>query len=338
MLTLTRGEARRWQPPRGVVRLTFAVLLLVSMLLGLRWLSIALWRFGDAQPLAANSTPLASASAGPIEQRVLDGGLVLSKFEYSVHGTRLNVIHRADDAGPRPTLIMVNGGAWMVEDEDRDLWYAEGWARHGFTVVTITHRTSEVVAFPGPAEDILAGVGFALGLGDSYGIDADRLAFFGGSSGAHLATYTAYRLAETHPDVDVRAVVSVFGPTDFRHIADDARGNNWYRIATLFYAPTVDATHDVNQFLGCNLLSRSCRDQIVAASPITYVGPETAPTMIVQGQQDQTVPWQQATRLADALIEHGRTVELLLDPDMGHALDPDHLAPITSFLDRHLGS
>lgn len=40
----------------------------------------------------------------------------------------------------------------------------------------------------------------------------------------HLATYTAYRLHETHPDASAVAVVNVFGPTDFRYIADDYRG------------------------------------------------------------------------------------------------------------------
>ncbi len=308
--------------------------LLILALPALRWLSIALWHYDDAPALPAGRTD-PSPSSAPIAQIDLDDGLSLSKFEYSINGTRLNVLHHTNDPTLRPTLIMVNGGAWRVEDEDRDLWYAEGWARHGYTVVTITHRPSDTTPFPGPTEDIAVGVDYALGL-SGYGIDGERLAFFGGSSGAHLATYTAYRLPETHPDTTVRAVVSVFGPTDFRHIADDARGNSWYRIATLVHTPERAETADVNWFLGCNLLRRDCRDQIVAASPITYVDARTPPTMIVHGEQDEVVPWQQATRLADALTEADRPVELVLDPDMGHELDPAHLEPITAFLDTHL--
>ena len=312
-----------------------ALLALVLALFGLRWLSYALWQYENAEPLPAAATESAAYEA-PIEVRVLDEGLQLSKFEYSIHGTRLNVIHRIDDPGPRPTLIMINGGAWRVEDEDRDLWYAEGWAVHGFTVVTITHRPSDIAPFPGPTEDVLAGVSFALGLGPEYGLDPRRLAFFGGSSGGHLATYVAYRLHETHPDTDVRAVVNVFGPSDFRYIADDSRGGTWYRIATLIHSPQLEITADVNQFLGCNILSRDCRDQVVAASPITYVGDKTPPTLIVQGKQDDTVPWQQALRLHDALAEADRQSELILDPTMGHELDPLHLEAITEFLDEHL--
>lgn len=309
----------------------------VSALFGLRWLSFALWQFEDAAPLPAAATELA-ADDRPIDRRELEGGLALSKFEYSVHGTRLNVIHRPGDPGPRPTLIMVNGGAWKVEDEDRDLWYAEGWAAHGYTVVTIAHRPSDVAPFPGPTEDVLAGVDFVLGLEPEFGIDPSRLAFFGGSSGGHLATYTAYRLHETHPDAQVRAVVNVFGPSDFRYIADDARGGTWYRIVTLVHTPQLDATADINQFLDCNILRRDCRDQMVAASPITYVDHRSPPTLIVQGEQDDTVPWRQATRLHDALTDAGRSVELILDPAMGHQLDPQYLEPITRFLDEHLAS
>lgn len=310
------------------------IVVVVALLFVLRWLSGALWDYGGATPLPARAT--ATVPVGePVEERDLDDGLRLAKFEYSVNGTRLNVIHHPNGRSPRPTLIMVNGGAWRVEDEDRDLWYARGWAAYGYTVVTIAHRPSDVAPFPGPAEDVLAGVDYVLDL-TGYGIDSDRLAFFGGSSGGHLATYTAYRLHETHPEVQVRAVVNVFGPTDLRYIADDARGHTWYRIATLVYTPETDRTADINTFLGCNLLRRDCRDQIVAASPITHIGPLTPPTMIVQGQADAVVPWQQATRLADALDAAGRPVELILDPDMGHQLDPVHLDAITEFLDTQL--
>lgn len=303
----------------------------------LRWASEALWRFDDAVPVVASATATVDVD-DPIEERDLGDGLRLSKFVYSIHGTRLNVIHRPGEPGPRPTLIMINGGAWRVEDEDRDLWYAEGWAAAGYTVVTITHRPSDVAPFPGPAEDVLAGVDYALALPADYGIDQTRLGLFGGSSGGHLAAYTGYRMTETHPQIEVKAVVNVFGPTDLRYIVDDARGHTWYRVATLVYTPELEATADVNRFLGCNILRRDCRDAIVAASPITYVGPDSPPTMIVQGKRDDTVPWQQAVRLADALEDHDRTVELLLDPTMAHDLDPEHLTPITDFLDRHLGA
>ena len=157
--------ARRPGIRRGLWFLV-ALAALVSMLFGLRWLSFALWHFEDAEPLPATATGLAGDDR-PIEERMLGGGLELAKFEYSIHGTQLNVIHRSDDPGPRPTLVMVNGGGWQVEDEDRDLWYAEGWAAHGYTVVTITHRPSDVVPFAGPTEDVLAGVDFALGWGPS---------------------------------------------------------------------------------------------------------------------------------------------------------------------------
>ncbi len=260
-----------------------------------------------------------------------------SKFEYSVNGTRLNVIHRPADDSLRPTLILVNGGGWQVEDEDDVAWYAEGWAAHGYTVVSIAHRPVSEVSFPAPAQDILGGVEFALRLGANYDVDPQRLAFLGGSSGAHLATYTAYRLHETHPEVTVRAVVSIFGPTDLRYIADDHRGERWYRIATLVYTPELDVTSDVNDLLGCNILRRDCRDPIVQASPITYVDSSTPPTLILQGKADETTPWRQVVRLAAALETAGVEHELILDPDMTHVLDHDYLTPITEFLDAHLG-
>lgn len=330
------GEQRlRPRLPRRVRRAAVAVALAVGILVFLRWLSFALWQFDDAAPLPARATPTAPIE-DPILERELDGDLTLSKFRYSIHGTRLNVIHRPDDDTLRPTLLLVNGGAWKNEDEDADLWFAEGWARDGYTVVTITHRPSHDAPFPGPTEDVMAGVGYALALGDDYDIDPTRLAIFGGSSGGHLASYTAYRLAEVHPDAAVLAVATAFGPTDLRYIADDGWGGTWYRVATLVYTPEVDATEDVNLFLGCNILRRDCRDPIVQASPITYVSPQAPPTLIIHGKRDDTVPWFQAERLADALSRAGVDVRLIIDEDMGHELDPRYLDDITAFLDEHL--
>ena len=58
--------------------------------------------------------------------------------------------------------------------------------------------------------------------------------------------------------------------------------------------------------------------------------------MIVQGKGDDSNPWRQAPRLADALVDAGVGVELILDPEMGHDLDPKYLEPITDFLDKYL--
>jgi dipeptidyl aminopeptidase/acylaminoacyl peptidase len=130
----------------------------------------------------------------------------------------------------------------------------------------------------------------------------------------------------------VRAVVSYFGVTDlaqlYRSNVND-KAPFLTRMASKLY---------LEQFLGGPLDKRA--DAYTKASPITYAGKDTAPTLLLQGTADQVVPLEQAQLFQKKLKGLGVDVGLVTLEDAPHSFsgEPEALADAAAlaFLDRHL--
>jgi dipeptidyl aminopeptidase/acylaminoacyl peptidase len=80
-----------------------------------------------------------------------------------------------------------------------------------------------------------------------------------------------------------------------------------------------------------------------AASPLSHVGTGAAPFLLMHGDADVLVPYEQSELMRAALSAAGVAVELLRIPGGGHGPDfpgathpPDYLADMVGWLDRHL--
>ena len=115
----------------------------------------------------------------------------------------------------------------------------------------------------------------------------------------------------------VQAVVDWYGPTDFLQM--DAQA-----------LPDSSFQHDASSSpeslrLGCAI--QSCPDRVERASPISYVSANSAPFLIVHGDQDRVVPPRQSQALAAALRAAGAAVTLHLVLGAGHGVGlPDDAA------------
>src|SRR5262245_31027837 len=98
----------------------------------------------------------------------------------------------------------------------------------------------------------------------------------------------------------VACVVNVYGPSDF----------------TKSYGKSVDAAEVLPLFLGGNLEQK--RHRHVLASPLNWVTPEAAPTLIIHGTEDKYVAYEQAVWMRDRLQAAGVEVELLTLEGAGH--------------------
>jgi dipeptidyl aminopeptidase/acylaminoacyl peptidase len=81
------------------------------------------------------------------------------------------------------------------------------------------------------------------------------------------------------------------------------------------------------------------------ASPISHVTPDTAPFLLIHGDQDATVPFEQSEMMLAALLGAGVAAELLTIPGAGHGPNfpgavnpPDYLGAMTRWFDRHLSA
>ena len=76
------------------------------------------------------------------------------------------------------------------------------------------------------------------------------------------------------------------------------------------------------------------------ASPLSYVSKDSAPTLILHGDQDKTVPLVQSQRFVTAMEKAGAEVHLEVIRGNGHGgpgfYTPEARKLILSFLEKHL--
>jgi predicted amidohydrolase len=116
--------------------------------------------------------------------------------------------------------------------------------------------------------------------------------------------------------------VDFFGPSDF----------------TKSYGKSVDAAEVLPLFLGGDL--EHARERHIQSSPLTWVTPHAAPTLLIHGTEDKYVAYEQATWMHDRLKAAGVEVQLLTLEGAGHGFkgaDAEKAAAAANeFLDNHL--
>jgi len=95
------------------------------------------------------------------------------------------------DAGLRPILVFVHGGAWAIGDK-ANVQRKPSWAAaNGWVFVSINYRLSPDVMHPEHARDAAAAIAFVRDHAERWGGDPGKIAIMGHSAGAHLAGIVA---------------------------------------------------------------------------------------------------------------------------------------------------
>jgi acetyl esterase/lipase len=161
----------------------------------------------DAFIAATGSRGLAGI-ADPVERRAIFGELMaagevehdpgVATRDYLVPGpsgdpeVKLRVYRPVAAEGPLPALFYIHGGGMVIggiETEDaiaRALCLAVGCA-----AVSVEYRLAPENPHPAPVEDCYAGLVWTAENAGRLGIDATRIAVYGGSAGGGLAAATA---------------------------------------------------------------------------------------------------------------------------------------------------
>ena len=100
-------------------------------------------------------------------------------------------VYRPDAEGPRPVVVYLHGGGWVLgslDAADRPCRALANAAR--CVVVSVGYRRAPETKFPGPLEDCVAAVRWVARHAASLG-GSDRLVLLGDSAGGNLAAATA---------------------------------------------------------------------------------------------------------------------------------------------------
>ncbi|MCU1291102.1 MAG: alpha/beta hydrolase [Acidobacteria bacterium] len=205
-----------------------------------------------------------------------------------------------------PLVIWIHGGAFFVGSKD-DTVPLE-LLSEGYAVAGINYRLSRDAKFPEQIEDCKAAVRWLRANAAKYGLDAERFAAFGESAGGYLAAMLGTTGDIKEFDVGenleqssrVQAVVDFYGPTDFLQ--------NAFAVAN---PKSPEA-----QLIGGAILEN--KDKAAKANPIAYVTRDAAPFLVVHGDADKLVPYNQSELLAAALKKANVPVQLYAVKGGGH--------------------
>jgi acetyl esterase/lipase len=263
------------------------------------------------------------------------GVKVLTNLEYGKVGTRallldLYVPEKADK--PLPLIIWIHGGAWMAGSKDGPS-PALRFTANGYAVAQVGYRLSQEAKFPAQIQDCKAAVRWLRANAAKYNLAPDKFIAWGSSAGGHLVALlgTSGGVVELEGNANdlkessrVQAVVDWFGPTDFLHIGD-AKSD----------IPHNSPDSPESKLIGGALLEN--KDKAAKASPITYVSKDAPPFLIMHGDQDRTVPFNQSELLYAALKKAGVDVTFVPMKGAGHGFGgPEALDPVQDFLKRWL--
>ena len=232
-----------------------------------------------------------------------------------------------------PLIIWIHGGAWRGGNKTH--YMPIEYLKAGYAGASLNYRLSQHAIFPAQIEDVKAAVRWLRANAETYRLDPNRFAAWGSSAGGHLVAMlgTAGDVKEFEVGENlevssrVQAVVDYFGPTDFLQM--DAQ-----RLPDGLVHDVPDSPE--SQLVGGPIQEH--QDRVARANPVTYISKDAPPFLIVHGNKDPLVPYQQSVLLNDALKKAGVPVTFYKVEGGGHGWFKDPRVPELTkvFLEQHL--
>jgi acetyl esterase/lipase len=200
---------------------------------------------------------------------------------------------------PIPVIAYIHGGAWLGGDRAGGHGRLAGYVASGeYAGVSIGYRLTREAIWPAQIHDCKAAIRWIRANAKKYNLDPDKIGVMGESAGGHLVAMlgTSGGVKDLegdlgpHKDVSsrVQCVVDLFGPSDIPAMKD--------------YPSNLDhdaASSPEGKLVGGRVSDK--KDMAVAASPVTYVSADDPPFLILHGNKDMVVPYNQSERLSAAL-------------------------------------
>jgi acetyl esterase/lipase len=266
-------------------------------------------------------------------------------------------VYRLPDDIIRPALIWIHGGALIMGNrEGLNPVQLDKYLNAGYTIISIDYRLAPQAKMPQIVEDLEDAYRWVRADGPNlFRIDPDRIAVVGHSAGGYLALMAGFVL-DPHP----KAVVSFYGYGDL--------AGEWYSRPDPFYnqQPSVPK-EEAYAAVGTRVISDDrSRDRwrfylytrqqglwpmevtghdpdrepraYDPFCPLRNVSKDYPPTLLLHGDNDTDVPYEQSVLMAKELERHGVQHELISMPGRGHGFDGAMLDPvIDATVDRVLG-
>ena len=273
-------------------------------------------------------------------------------------------VYRPNDDRIRPVILWIHGGALIFGRRDNiKTRHLERYLEAGFAVVSIDYRLAPETKLPDILQDVQDAHHWIRAKGpELFRIDPDRIAVVGHSAGGYLTLTAGYRL-QPRP----QALVSFYGYGDIT--------GAWYSRPDPFYSKEPAVSKEKAYLaVGTKVVSESsdedqrwlfyryCRQQGLwpkevaghdpesnprafdPLCPVLNVSKDYPPTLLLHGDKDTDVPFEQSEQMAQELKRHGIEHEFIRISNGPHGFDSNSDDPqvaqafdrAMSFLKTHL--
>ncbi|WP_127533328.1 alpha/beta hydrolase [Paenibacillus kobensis] len=199
-----------------------------------------------------------------------------------------------------PLVVFVQGSAWRQQDLYAAIPNLCHIAAKGYVVASVEIRDTDIARFPAAVEDVKCAIRFMRKNAEEYGVDPNRVAVWGDSSGGHLALMTGLTIGEydnglySEETDEVSAVIDYYGVSDLLTLGK--------------YNDILD--HDAADSPEGLLVGGRVPDHVELAkkaSPIHQnLDKRLPPFLIIHGDSDGIVHVNQSIEMYKALREHGQ--------------------------------
>ena len=206
-----------------------------------------------------------------------------------------------------PLVVFIQGSGWTKPNQFWEITQLCQLVARGYVVASVTHRSAKTAAAPAFLQDVKCAIRFLRAHAAEYDIDKTRVAAWGTSSGGNTALLLgltgddpAFETADWAGESSaVKVVVDCFGPTDMVKMSE-VQYNGPHTIENIFFA-----------LGGCD--EDKYLELLRKVSPIEYVKPGLTlpPFLLLHGDADPVVLWEDTEAFYNTLIESGHEAELI---------------------------
>ena len=225
-------------------------------------------------------------------------------------------LHVPDGAGPFPAAILVHGGGFDEGSKSTNVRpLFEPLANAGFAWFSIDYRLAPEVRFPQQGEDVDTAIRWVKAHAKEYRVDPRKIALIGESAGGFLVNY-----AGTHytPATKVRAVVDFYGPSEYGKLAELRREHpERFNMASI----NRHAAHGGGiHYFGLEKLDAAGLQKLHDISPLAAVHKGMPPFLVIQGNKDDQVAYEQSSEFCEAMHKASVSCELITIEGGGHGM------------------
>ena len=221
-------------------------------------------------------------------------------------------------------IVVIPGSGWhrglgynapLLKESKEFVTHIQKLNAEGYTTFVVTHRAAPRFRYPTAVEDVQRAVRYVRQHSARHGIREDRIGALGGSSGGHLVCLLGTLDGKGNPaDSDpveqqsskVQCVVALYPATDLAKV-DTPFGS----VTVTSFMGQRPARNDAAKEEPEGKLYRE-------ASPVTHVSPDDPPFLLIHGDADKIVPYQQSELMEAALKQASVPVKLIRVPGGGH--------------------